>query len=189
MNTKLISIVMAGAVYASFAVVLPSCGKEPAGGGSSTGSASGSSTGTAGKGSNAKGDDHGHSHGKNGDHDHDHADGHNHGDGHSHGEAVALGDAVAGEYTVIAKREGEIKAGSDVGFDITVVGPADGYTAVRVWVGVESGDGSMKARADRTGETWHAHAEAPAVLPEGSKVWVELELKSGDKLTASFDIK
>lgn len=179
MNRRLWSSLFATLLYTSCAFSLTACNKEPAPADPSPSKSSGTH----------EGDGHAHAPGESHDHGHDHEDGQAEGDGHAHGDATPLGDAVVGEFTIIAAQEGKPTPGGDVGIDVTIVGPADGYTAIRVWVGVESGEGSVKARADRAGEAWHAHAEVPSPIPADSMIWVELELKSGDKLSHGFAIK
>ena len=62
--------------------------------------------------------------------------------------------------------------------------------AVRFWVGVESGQGSVKAKAEEeTPNNWHVHPEIPNPLPAGSQFWVEIEPPTGEKLKTSFDFK
>lgn len=145
--------------------------------------ACGNSPGQAGK--PAAGDDHGHAHTEGDGHDHgDHA----HDDGHSHGETVALGEQSVGGFQVKASRDGEIKAGGDAPIDVWVTGGAKVAT-VRFWIGTEDGKGSMKAKADLEGDHWHTHVEVPSPLPEGSKLWIEIEAEGGAKSAVAFDLK
>jgi hypothetical protein len=36
---------------------------------------------------------------------------------------------------------------------------------------------------------WHTHADVPNPIPTGSKLWVEIESDTGEKVTGSFDLK
>ena len=129
--------------------------------------------------------DHAHDH----DHDHDHA----HGEGDKpmkddgHGETVQMGEQKAGPYTVKVSRDGEIKAGGDVPVDIWVDGGAKG-NAVRFWFGTEDGKGSIKAKCEVEGDQWHTHGEVPDPMPEGSKLWIEIEGEDGTKTVVGFAI-
>lgn len=136
---------------------------------------------------------------------HSHDDGHDHGpngehkDGdHGHSEKrIALGEQSIGGFTVTAGREeGTLAAGKSPAFDLTVA-PAAGGTAkvasVRFWVGTQDAKGSVKAKAEledpKNPNGWHAHAELPNPLPQGSKLWVEVEDDKGVKTVGSFDLK
>lgn len=133
-------------------------------------------------------DDHGHAHDAGHDHDHDHGDGHHHG-----GAMLALGEVSVGAFTVTASREEEpVEAGGEAGVDVTVVAAqaAAKVAAVRLWIGLEDASGSIKARAEAHGEGgWHTHVEAPSPLPEGSRLWVEIEDEAGGTSVGSFDLK
>ncbi|MCW5776997.1 MAG: hypothetical protein KIS87_11210 [Phycisphaeraceae bacterium] len=41
--------------------------------------------------------------------------------------------------------------------------------------------------AELTKDKWHAHAEIPSPVPEGSKLWVEIEAAGGEIVVAGFD--
>ncbi|MBX3373674.1 MAG: hypothetical protein KF817_07555 [Phycisphaeraceae bacterium] len=126
------------------------------------------------------------------DHDHDHDAAGGHGYGH-HGEPVELGTTRIGAYQVHAARdEGAVTAGGDVPIDVRVDGDVSGITAVRFWIGTEDGDGAMRARGEREDPSvlnhWHAHADVPDPMPADSRLWVELELRSGERVRGSFDL-
>jgi hypothetical protein len=137
----------------------------------------------------AKAGDHSHE----GDHDHDHDHDHAHADGgemdkdHGHGETTQMGEQKAGAYTVKVSRDGDIKPGGDVPVDIWVDGGAKGK-AVRFWFGTEDAKGSIKAKCEVEGDQWHTHGEVPDPLPEGSKLWIEIEGEDGTKTVVGFDI-
>lgn len=123
-------------------------------------------------------------------HTHDAADGHDHdhGDGHDHGPVTQLGEQSAGGFTVKASRDGTVTAGSDAPIDATITGSAK-VAAVRFWIGAQDAKGSVKAKAEADKDNWHAHVEVPKPLPEGSKLWVEVENDKGEKSVAGFDLK
>lgn len=159
------------ALAAAAVVALSACERQP------------SPAPAGGSGSHAHDDGHGH------DHDHaDHADdGHAHEGEHGHGDGAALGAVEAGGFTVTVRLAGELTPGGEVSVDIEIVGPGE-LSALRVWVGREDGRGSMKARAEREGHGYHAHVEVPEPLPEGSRLWIEVEPSSGEASVVSLPI-
>jgi hypothetical protein len=125
------------------------------------------------------------------DHGHSHDDGHDHGHDHG-GTPIALGEQTVGLFTIKATRDsGEIVAGKDSPIDATVTptGTAK-VAAVRFWIGTQDAKGSVKAKAEiedpKNPNGWHTHAEIPSPLPEGSKIWVEVEDDAGAKHVAGF---
>jgi len=126
------------------------------------------------------GHDHDHAHGDDHDHDHDHAD------GHDHGPTTQLGSTKAGDFDVKASRDGDIKAGSDAAIDAWITGGTGKPSAVRFWIGTEDAKGSVKAKAELEKDNWHTHVEVPSPLPEGAKLWIEIEAEGGAKSVASF---
>lgn len=134
------------------------------------------------------------------DHDgHDHGPGGEHGAGKAgHGGAViSLGEQTIGAFSAKATRdEGQIVAGKDAPFDVTVTPVAGATTkavAVRFWVGTQDAKGSVKAKAEienpQEPNRWHVHAEIPSPMPAGSKLWVEIEDDKGGTSVGSFDLK
>jgi hypothetical protein len=131
------------------------------------------------------------------DHDHDHGDVHHTSmPGHG-GPVIALGEQTIGSFAAVATRDqGEIVPGKDAPIDVTVT-PIDGATsrpvAIRFWIGTQDARGSVKARAEIENPSdpnrWHVHADVPNPLPEGSKLWVEIEDDRGQTTAASFDLK
>ena len=105
-----------------------------------------------------------------------------------HPNAVSLGEETIGGLQLKAMQDGAVKPGGEGAFDLNVTGPKP--KAVRFWVGVESGEGSVKARAEEeSAGNWHTHVEVPDPLPPGSRFWVEVEPQQGQKQTVSFDLK
>ena len=109
-----------------------------------------------------------------------------------HPNAVSIGSTTAGGMTLAATQDEPIKPGGDGAFDLKITGyPAGGKPkAVRFWVGVESGEGSAKAKAAEEGpDNWHTHVEVPNPMPAGGKFWAEVEPATGEKFTVSYDLK
>lgn len=117
-------------------------------------------------------------------HDHDHE----HTDGHSHGAEVSLGSATIGGFEIKAVREGDVKPGGEVAIDLSIGGTAK-PSAIRLWIGTEDAKGSIKAKAEAEGAGWHAHVEAPAALPQGAKLWIEVEAEGGAKSVGSLALE
>ncbi len=105
-----------------------------------------------------------------------------------HGATVELGEQKVGEFDVKASRDGDVKAGAELPVDIWITGGPK-VSAVRFWVGVEDASGSMKAKAELEKDNWHTHGEVPSPMPEGSKLWIEIEAEGGAKTLVSFDLK
>lgn len=142
-------------------------------------------------------DAHDHDHGAEGDHGHE---GHDHakeaasGHGHDDGPMIELGAATIGAFQVKVTRDaGAIKAGGEAAIDATVTGGTAKVAAVRFWIGTQDAKGSMKAKADiedpKEPSRWHTHVEVPSPLPEGSKVWIEIENDKGEKAAGSVELK
>ena len=123
------------------------------------------------------------------DHDHQHAGGHE-----DEGPVIELGTAMAGPWNVrVARDAGAIAAGAEPPVDAWITGGSGTIAAVRFWIGTADAAGSIKVLAevenpaDQTHR--HAHVEVPKPLPEGSKLWVEVEDNSGAKNAAGFELK
>ena len=108
-------------------------------------------------------------------------------DGHHHDNMMVLGTVTLGSIT--AKVEGAgvpvVGRGWHVGVILPALSPAP--KAIRIWVGIESGRGSEKAKAKPEAKlgVHSTHVLVPAPLPEGSKLWVSLENAAGETTTAS----
>jgi hypothetical protein len=106
---------------------------------------------------------------------------------------IPLGSGTAGSFSVRAAREeGRIKAGCDAPVDVWVDG-GPRVVAVRFWIGLKDGRASIKAKAEiedpAEPNRWHNHVEIPDPIPEGSKLWVEIEAEGGTTSVTSFDLK
>ena len=125
---------------------------------------------------------------------HDHAADPHAAGGHGDGAVIALGTFKLGTFEVTVTRDvGAITAGGEAAIDATLAGQTANVSAVRFWIGTSDGKGSVKAKAEIEDPTqpnrWHTHAEVPTPLPTNAQVWVEIEVKSGEKLAAAFDLK
>jgi hypothetical protein len=108
-------------------------------------------------------------------HGHDHA-GHDHA-GHDHGtaavheaKAISLGKVTIANATIEVSRDGEITAGKTIELHVALTTDKLAPKAVRLWIGMDSGKGSVKAKADMHGNHGHAQVEVPDPLPEGAAV-------------------
>lgn len=124
--------------------------------------------------------------------DHKHKEGEKHddtkGDEHA-GPKVDLGTTKIGGFDVQVTLATALKEGEEAVFIIKPTGGTGEPKSVRAWVGVESGQGSIKTKAEEEKEgEWHAHHKVSKPMPTNSKVWVELET-AGGKQRASFDMK
>lgn len=112
----------------------------------------------------------------------------------SHGASVVeLGSATIGPFTVRASRdEGAITPGGDAPIDVWLSGSDAKVVAVRFWIGTQSGDESIKARATIEDPAqpnhWHTHADVPNPMPPDSRLWVEIETEGEGKHAGSFDL-
>ena len=109
---------------------------------------------------------------------------------HEEHDQLPIGEKTVGDLKLVASMAAPLKSsgGGEAAFDVVITGGKP--KAVRFWIGNESGEGSVKAKAEEeTTDNWHAHAEVPDPLPPGSKFWVEVEPPTGETITTSFDLK
>ena len=93
-----------------------------------------------------------------------------------HGKSKPLGKINADGHSIEVIQYGDVEPGSEAAFDLMFESAKPLPQAVRAWIGIESGVGSMKSRLAKEGEhTVHGHVEVPATLPDGSKLWIEVE--------------
>ena len=112
-------------------------------------------------------------------HDHEH-------DEHK-GEKKELGEKKVGEYKIKATQVGDVKPGEEAVF-VLVLSGKEKPKAVRGWVGVESGKGSIKSKAEDEDKEFHLHHEVSKPMPKNSQLWIEVE--SGSKKDkVAFDLK
>ena len=116
---------------------------------------------------------------------HEHKDGEK--DEHK-GEKKDLGKKKIGDYEVQVTQVVEVEPGKEAVFVIKPKGQGE-PKAVRAWVGVDSGKGSIKTKAEEEKEgEWHAHHQVSKPLPPKNQLWIELETGAGKKM-AAFDYK
>jgi hypothetical protein len=111
-------------------------------------------------------------------------DGHDHGDGggeHAdHGERTAMGRIALGDLGIQVFHLGPIAPGKEADIDLDFETGAKLPESLRGWIGIESGQGSMKMRFEKEAEMrMHGHIDVPSSLPEGSALWIELAGQSG----------
>jgi hypothetical protein len=120
--------------------------------------------------------------------------GHSHGtekkSAHGHeGAHSDLGTTTVSGMKITALQIGKVEAGKEGIFEVEFDKGTPAPKAVRLWVGVASGEGSTKAKADKEGSVYEAHTEVPKSLPAGSALWVEIQPEKGNKIKASFSLK
>jgi hypothetical protein len=119
-------------------------------------------------------------HGKEAGHVDDHGGG-------GHGAMVSLGSIQLGGVAVDVELEGALEPGNELGVEISFAKDKPLVGTVRAWVGVESANGSMKGKLVKEGDTaLHGHLEVPKSLPEGSKIWFEVDGASAGKASIGF---
>lgn len=97
---------------------------------------------------------------------------------HEHSERVLLGQVDLAGQAVSVYRMAPIVPGKEADFDLEFAAALP--AVVRCWIGVESGQGSMKARMEKATERrMHGHPEVPAPLPAGAAIWLETEADGG----------
>ena len=119
---------------------------------------------------------------------HTHADGTVHSNeppADRHTERTPCGDVVVGEHTISVFQLSKIEAGKEGDFDLVFAAGQTLPGTVRGWIGIESAQGSMKVRFEKEdATTMHGHPEAPKTIPEGSKLWIEVESSKGTNRAA-----
>jgi len=118
-------------------------------------------------------------HGKEAGHVNDHGGG-------GHGAMVSLGSIQLGGVAVEVEQEGAMEPGKELGVEISFAKDKPLVGTVRAWVGVESANGSMKGKMMKEGTALHGHLEVPKPLPEGSKIWFEVEGATASKASIAF---
>jgi hypothetical protein len=111
---------------------------------------------------------------------------HDHKEGEHKGEKKDLGKKKIGDYEVQVTQVGDVTPGKEAIFIVKLTGAAAKPKAVRGWVGIESGKGAIKTKAEDEEKEYHLHHEVAKPLPEKNKLWIELETAAGKK-AGSFD--
>lgn len=97
-----------------------------------------------------------------------------------HGAAHELGEVAIAGFKFTAIQFGDIAAGKDAAFDFQFAEGTSRPESMYGWIGKEDGTGSRRARFENElRNKMHGHLEVPEPLPEGSKLWLEIELDAG----------
>lgn len=115
-------------------------------------------------------------------------DGHNHGAEHAHGEHQDLGTTTVAGITFQASQLGKLTEAEGI-FEVTLAKGSPAPKAVRLWVGNENAEGSVKTKADGAGPEYEMHVELPKPLPATARVWIEIQLEDGKKSKAGFALR
>lgn len=108
---------------------------------------------------------------------------------HHHHPMTNLGSHPIGAAKLVIQAAGSVKPGGRLHLDLAYVPAAPAPKAIRVWVGIESGRGSAKAKAELEKDgLYEAVVELPAPLPEGAKIWISVEPAVGETVKASLPI-
>ena len=57
--------------------------------------------------------------------------------------------------------------------------------AIRLWIGTESGEGSMKTKAEMDGNNSHVHVTCPATITDATALWIEVKDANGQRSAVS----
>ncbi|MCB9877639.1 MAG: hypothetical protein H6835_08580 [Planctomycetes bacterium] len=114
-----------------------------------------------------------------GGHDHDHGGGTGEtgktAGGDAHGARHECGKLTLAGFEFTAVVLGDVAPGKEAVAQAEFAGDALPKT-VRAWIGVESGEGSVKERLGKDGaHAMHAHFSAPKDFAADSKLWFEVE--------------
>jgi hypothetical protein len=104
------------------------------------------------------------------------------------GEKKDLGKKEIAGFTVQVTQVGDVVAGKEALFILKLSGGAGKPKAIRGWVGIESGEKSIKSKAEDEEKEWHLHHEVSKPIQAKSKLWIELETAAGKK-SGWFDYK
>lgn len=118
-------------------------------------------------------------------HEHKEGEKHEHDEGHK-GEKKVIGKQTIAGFEVQVAQVGEVEPGKEAVFIVTLKGGGGKPKAVRGWIGVESGRGSIKSKAEDEKTEYHLHHEVAKPLPPKNKLWLELETATGKKV-GSFE--
>jgi hypothetical protein len=109
----------------------------------------------------------------------------------AHGPAIALGTVTITTTAVAVSAAGAFAAGAEWHLEMVLTPDQPAPKAIRVWVGLENGRGSVKAKAEAEkgakGE-YSAHVEIPKPLPGDSALWIALEAADGTTVKGSLAV-
>lgn len=115
---------------------------------------------------------------------HDHAAG----GAHAHGKIEAVGTVEIGVYKLAVSAAGAIAAGKEWHVELRLNSDQPAPKAIRLWIGIENGRGSMKAKAEAEKDAkneYSAHVEVPNPLPADSMLWISIEPDDGQTAKGS----
>lgn len=119
---------------------------------------------------------------------HDHAPGEGHDDHEGEDDGTHLGTITAAGTRIKVEIHGDITPGEEAHLDLVALSGPDPEN-VRGWIGLESGVGAMKGKAEPASGGYHLHAEAPAEITADMKVWIEVEPTEGARETQGVPLK
>ena len=94
-----------------------------------------------------------------------------------HGTPHPLGKLTAFGRECSVVQFGDIKAGEEGAIELEFASAKERLTTVRSWIGIESGEGSTKAKLDiEDTANMHGHLDVPSPIPANSKLWLSFEL-------------
>ena len=94
-----------------------------------------------------------------------------------HGDAHPLGRLEAFGRGINVVQLGDVEAGKEAAVELEFASGKERLTTVRGWIGIETGEGSMKSPLMIEGKAnMHGHLEVPKAIPAGSKIWLDFEL-------------
>lgn len=102
------------------------------------------------------------------------------------GEKRDLGKKKIGDYEVQVTQVGEVVPGKEAVFIVKLVNARTKPKAIRGWIGIESGKGAIKSKAEDEEKEYHLHHEVAKPLPPRNMLWIELETSAGKK-AGSFE--
>ena len=141
-----------------------------------------------GGGDEAHSEDGGHDHAEHSeDDDHDEGDAHNEIDGDEHGGEIEELGVVTAVGATLSVSVGHVGLGAEV--DVEVEHSNGKMPAgIRVWIGRESGVGSLKVKAHTHGDHFHALVEVPEELGPDARLWLQVESANGESETRGLDL-
>ena len=109
--------------------------------------------------------------------------------GHSHGNQpiISMSLSLVG-VTLDINAQGTLRPNAEYHIEIALVAGTPG-AVVRLWIGDESGVGSMKSKADGHGDHYHAHAIVPKEINEKTALWIEVQSVTGDRATGKIALQ
>ena len=109
--------------------------------------------------------------------------------GHSNGIQPTISTSLSlANVTLNIAGQGTLKPMSQYRFNIGLVAGTPG-AIVRLWIGEESGVGSVKSKANGHGDHYHASAIVPKEVNEKTALWIEVQSVTGERETARIALQ